>query len=171
MTYFNVGEIVNTHGIRGEVKVLATTDFTEERFAPGQVLYVSQKDSSPVKLTVKRHRSQKQFEILAFEEINDINEVEKYKGAQLQITGEQQSPLEEGAYYYREIIGLKVYSLEDELLGTISEVMETGANDVWVVKRPNGKEVLLPAIKDVIQKVDLEQQCVIVDWLEGLDEQ
>lgn len=171
MTYNNVGKIVNTHGIRGEVKVLATTDFVDERFAPGEILYVAIKDNEPKKLTIQRHRQQKQFEMLTFEEISDINEAEKYKGAQLQITSEQQTPLENGEFYYREIIGLKVYSVEKELLGTITDIMETGANDVWIVARPNGKEVLLPAIKDVILNVDLDQQCVIVDWLEGLDEQ
>ncbi|GKS80886.1 ribosome maturation factor RimM [Ligilactobacillus pabuli] len=171
MTYFNVGEIVNTHGIRGEVKVLATTDFAAERFAPGEILYVKQGSQKPVKLTVKSHRQHKQFDLLTFEEITNINEAEQYKGSQLQVTEQQQTPLEDGDYYYRQIIGLEVYSLEDELLGKISEVMETGANDVWVVRRPNGKEVLLPAIKDVIQKVDLDKQRVIVDWLEGLDEQ
>lgn len=171
MTYFNVGEIINTHGIHGEVKVMATTDFADERFAPGEILYAARKNSALQKLTVKKHRQQKQFDMLMFEEIGDINEAEKYKGAQLQITEEQQAPLEEGTYYYHEIIGLEVYSLKNEFLGTITEVMETGANDVWVVKRPNGKEILLPVIKDVIQKVELEQQRVIVDWLEGLDEQ
>ena len=68
-------------------------------------------------------------------------------------------------------IGLDVFSLQNELIGTISEIMETGSNDVWVVKRPNGKEVLLPAINDVIKSVQLDQHRVIVDWLEGLDEQ
>lgn len=171
MTYFNVGEIVNTHGIRGELKVLATTDFAAKRFAPGETLYAVQGTKAPKKLTVKKHRQHKQFDLLTFAEITDINEAEQYKGGHLQVTKQQQMPLDEGDYYYRQIIGLQVFSLEGELLGVISEIMQTGANDVWVVKRANGKEILLPAIKSVIQKIDLESQCVTVDWLEGLDEQ
>lgn len=171
MAYFDVGKIVNTHGIHGEVKVMASTDFPSERFADGQVVYANVGQKPPVKLTIKTHRQHKQLELLTFNEVNDINEAEKYKGAQLQITQEQQEPLEKGTYYYREIIGLKVFSLQEEYLGTISEVMQTGANDVWVVRRENGKEILLPVIKDVIKEVDLAQGQIIVDWLEGLEEQ
>ncbi len=171
MTYFDIGKIVNTHGIHGEVKALAVTDFASKRFAPGQVVFADNGKAVPMKLTIKKHRRQKQFDLLTFEEISDITEAEKYKGVMLQITEEQQHPLREGSYYYRQIIGLDVFSLQNELIGTISEIMETGSNDVWVVKRPNGKEVLLPAINDVIKSVQLDQHRVIVDWLEGLDEQ
>lgn len=170
MNYYQVGKIINTHGIRGEVRVLSTSDFTDERFMPGNVLYLFDKGTLVKEVVVKTHRKHKQFDLLSFEELEDINLIEGFKGFDIKISEDQQQDLEDGSYYYHQIIGLDVVTLDGEKIGKISEILAPGANDVWVVKRKGKKELLLPVIDDVIKKVDLEQGVVVVDLLEGLDD-
>ncbi|SEM66504.1 16S rRNA processing protein RimM [Ligilactobacillus sp. WC1T17] len=167
MDYYQVGKIVNTHGIKGEVRVLSSSDFTDERFKAGNTLYLFDKGTLKQEVVVKIHRKHKQFDLLTFEGLEDINAVEKFKGYDLKISQAQQAELEEGSYYYHQIIGLKVVTLEGAEVGTISEILAPGANDVWVVKQGQ-KEILLPVIDDVIKKVDLAKGEVIIDLLEGL---
>ncbi|KRN88612.1 ribosome maturation factor RimM [Ligilactobacillus ceti] len=171
MNYYDIGKIVNTHGIRGEVRVMATTDFPEERFRPGNVVYLFEKGAKqPLELEIKSHRKHKNFDLLVFKGYENINLIEKYKGSDLKVTEDQQEELEEGSYYYREIIGLDVIDQTGEVIGQVSEIMETGANDVWVVKRRGKKELLLPVIPDVIQEVDIPNNKLIVEVPEGLDD-
>ena len=106
MEFYQVGKIVNTHGIRGEVKVIATTDFPEERFKPGNKLYAfKQNASTGAELTIQKSRRHKQFIMLAFEGYDNINLVEKFKGDDLKVSADQQEELEDGSYYYHQIIG------------------------------------------------------------------
>lgn len=170
MNYYQVGKIINTHGIRGEVRVLSTSDFTDERFMPGNALYLFDKGELVKEVIVKTHRKHKQFDLLSFEKLEDINLIEGFKGFDIKISEDQQQDLEDGSYYYHQIIGLDAVTLEGEKIGKISEILAPGANDVWVVKRKGKKELLLPVIDDVIKKVDLEQGLVVVDLLEGLDD-
>lgn len=170
MNYYQVGKIINTHGIRGEVRVLSTSDFTDERFMPGNALYLFDKGTLVKEVVVKTHRKHKQFDLLSFEELEDINLIEGFKGFDIKISEDQQQDLEDGSYYYHQIIGLDAVTLDGEKIGRISEILAPGANDVWVVKRKGKKELLLPVIDDVIKKVDLEQGLVVVDLLEGLDD-
>lgn len=170
MNYYQVGKIINTHGIRGEVRVLSTSDFTDERFMPGNALYLFDKGTLVKEVVVKTHRKHKQFDLLSFEELEDINLIEGFKGFDIKISEDQQQDLEDGSYYYHQIIGLDAVTLDGEKIGKISEILAPGANDVWVVKRKGKKELLLPVIDDVIKKVDLEQGVVVVDLLEGLDD-
>lgn len=170
MNYYQVGKIINTHGIRGEVRVLSTSDFTDERFMPGNALYLFDKGELVKEVIVKTHRKHKQFDLLSFEKLEDINLIEGFKGFDIKISEDQQQDLEEGSYYYHQIIGLDAVTLDGEKIGKISEILAPGANDVWVVKRKGKKELLLPVIDDVIKKVDLEQGLVVVDLLEGLDD-
>lgn len=167
MKYYNVGKIVNTHGIRGEVKVVSTTDFPDERFKVGNTLYIE--DADPIKVTVKSARMQKNFFLVTFKEFNDINQIEKFKTHQLMVSEDDQQDLEDGKYYHHQIIGLGVQTLDGEKLGTIKEILSPGANDVWVVKRPKKSDLLLPVIDDVIKKVDLDNQTVFVELMEGLE--
>ncbi|WP_182199136.1 ribosome maturation factor RimM [Paraliobacillus salinarum] len=165
---FNVGKIVNTHGIKGEVKVVRITDF-EERFEKGNILYLIDKSKSePIPLTIKHHRQHKQFDLLQFESYDSINDVEPFKECLLTVKEEQLQTLDEGAYYYHEIIGCKVYTLDNELLGEIKEILSPGANDVWVVKCPNKKDLLIPYIDDVVRTVDVKEKKVIIELMEGL---
>ena len=170
MNYYQVGKIINTHGIRGEVRVLSTSDFTDERFMPGNALYLFDKGTLVKEVVVKTHRKHKQFDLLSFEKLEDINLIEGFKGFDIKISEDQQQDLEDGSYYYHQIIGLDAVTLDGEKIGKISEILAPGANDVCVVNRKGKKELLLPVIDDVIKKVDLEQGLVVVDLLEGLDD-
>lgn len=170
MEYYQVGKIVNTHGIKGEVRVQSITDFPEERFAPGAIVYAFQDGKEPLELTVKSHRKHKQFDLLSFEGMEDINLVEPLKQADLKVSEEQQAELDDGEYYYHQIIGLDVIDLDGNAIGTIQEIMESGANDVWVIRRPGKKELLIPAIKDVVKDIQIENHKVIIDMLDGLDD-
>ncbi len=170
MNYYQVGKIINTHGIKGEVRVLSSSDFTDERFMPGNGLYLFDKGTLAKEVVVKTHRKHKQFDLLSFEDLEDINLIEGFKGFDIKISEDQQQDLEDGSYYYHQIIGLEAVTLDGGKLGKISEILAPGANDVWVVKRKGKKELLLPVIDDVIKRVDLEQGLVVVDLLEGLDD-
>lgn len=169
-TYYTVGKIVNTHGIRGEVRVIATTDFPAQRFAPGSTLYLFTSDEKPVPLIVERYRPQKNLHLLQFRGYHEINLVEPWKGAELKIVAAQREPLPEGEYYFDEIIGLPVVTEEGEEVGSIKEILQPGANDVWVVERKGKKDLLLPYIDECIKRVDLKQRRVVVSLMEGLDE-
>ncbi|AMV61484.1 ribosome maturation factor RimM [Pediococcus damnosus LMG 28219] len=173
MQYYNVGKIVNTHGIQGEVKVMPITDFPKKRFQVGKQLYLfaPKNENKPVKaLKIAKARQQKSLYFLKFDGFNSINDVEKFKQFDLKISAEDRGQLSSDEFYYDDIIGLDVYDLDEQLLGQISEILSLGANDVWVVKRSGKKDLLLPYIQQVIKKVDLNAHRVTVELLEGLDE-
>ena len=163
MELYTVGKIVNTHGIRGEVKVVATTDFVDQRFADGATLYLVKKDQAPVELTVEHARMHK------FKQFNNINEVQHFRDAELKVADQGQAELEEGQYYYHQIIGLTAETVDGRVLGKIKEILAPGANDVWVVDREQKTDLLLPVIDDVVKEVDLAGGKVIVELLEGLE--
>ncbi|MCM3291745.1 ribosome maturation factor RimM [Paenibacillus sp. MER 180] len=166
---FNVGKLVNTHGIRGEVKIIPTTDFPEERFAQKSELVLQQPNSNnSVSVTVERSRLHKNMYIIKFVQFDNINEVEKYKGWMLKVSEEQLDELDEDEYYYHEIIGCKVVTDEGEELGIIDEILSPGANDVWVVKPAKGKSILIPVIDEVVLTVDVQEKVVTVHIMEGL---
>ncbi|BDG32857.1 ribosome maturation factor RimM [Parageobacillus thermoglucosidasius] len=167
--WFNVGKIVNTHGIRGEVRVISRTDFPEERYKKGNTLYIfMEKSQEPIEVIVKSHRVHKSFDLLSFEGYDNINLVEKFKGAVLKVPESQLGELNEGEYYFHEIIGCTVVTEEGETVGTVSEILTPGANDVWVVKRNNGKEALIPYIEDIVKNVDVEAKIITIRPMEGL---
>ncbi|EJW14508.1 ribosome maturation factor RimM [Paenibacillus alvei] len=166
---FNVGKLVNTHGIRGEVKIIPTTDFPETRFAQKSELILQQPDSNiNVPVTIERSRLHKNMYIVKFTQFDNINDVEKYKGWVLKVSEEQLDELDDDEYYYHEIIGCKVVTDEGEELGVIEEILSPGANDVWVVKPAKGKSILLPVIDDVVLEVNVQEKIVKVHIMEGL---
>lgn len=164
---FNIGKIVNTHGIRGEVKVLRISDF-EERFTKGETVFVAKENEDPIELVIAGHRMHKGFELIHFEGLGNINDIEHFKGSKLQITEEQLTELDEHEYYYYEIIGCEVLTNAGEKLGTIKEILSPGANDVWVVKQPKGKDLLIPYIAEVVKEIDIEAKKIIIEPMEGL---
>ncbi|MFC6201668.1 ribosome maturation factor RimM [Lactiplantibacillus nangangensis] len=172
MDYFRVGTLVNTHGIRGEVKVVVITDFPEKRFVKGEklILFKNVDDTTGgIPLTIEKAREQKGLFFLTFKGLDNINDVEKYKGWTLKVAAEALQDLPAGEYYYHQIIGLKVVTTEGETIGKIKEIMSPGANDVWVVQRDHGQaDVLLPKIPQVIKKVDLDAGTVTIELMEGL---
>lgn len=165
----NVGKIVNTHGIRGEVKVYPQTDFPDVRFKPGAKLTMYPPESgSPIVVEVASAREQKKMYVLKLKGYDDINQVERYKGWELKVSDAERVPLEEGEYYVRDIIGCEVVTEDGQTLGTITDTLSPGANDIWVVKLPKGKELLLPVIDDVVLDVDIAARKVKVHLMEGL---
>lgn len=166
-----VGKIVNTHGIKGEVRVIAQTDYPTERFKPSNVMtWKSGHDDQLKSLTIATHRVHKSFELIRFEGYPTINEVEVLVGGQLIIESDQLFDLEEDEFYVHDIIGITILDEAYQVIGTVKEVIRSGANDVWVVKRPKKVDLMLPYIDEVIKKVDLNTQEVIVHVLEGLDD-
>lgn len=166
--FMNVGKIVNTHGIRGELKIMPLTDFPEVRFAKNAELYLFTPDNHPVLVHVESARLHKNMYIVRLKEYGNINEVEKFKGGIAKVSKENLAELEENEYYFHQIVGCTVMTEEGENLGTISEILTPGANDVWVVKTAAGKEILLPVIDDVVLDVDVNEKLVKVHLMEGL---
>lgn len=162
------GKIVNTHGLRGEVKVVTWTDYPED-FEDIKHVYVKKKTGDE-KLTISSIKYQKNNLIIKFAEIKDINEAEKYKNQVLYVEREELGELPEGVYYIADLIGLDVVDENGEKIGVIADVFNTGANDIYDVKREGKKNLLLPVIDEVVKEIDLEKKTVRVEMMEGLDE-
>ena len=152
-----VGVISSTHGVRGEVKVYPTTDDVN-RF----------KKLKTVILDTGREQMTLSIESVKFKEFNNINEIEKYKGKDLLIRRDQAVKLAPNENFITDLIGLKVVTDEGKEFGTLTDVLQTGANDVYVIESLEGKEYLFPAIPQCILDVNLESQMVTVHILDGL---
>lgn len=166
--WFNVGKIVNTHGIKGEVRVISRTDFAEDRYKVGNTLYLFRENKEPLELKITSHRTHKNFNLLTFEGYPNVNDVEPLRDGILKINESQLTDLDEGEFYFHEIIGCTVFTDEGEEVGIIREVLTPGANDVWVVKRSSGKDALIPYIEQIVKEVDIKSQKVIITPMEGL---
>ncbi|MBE5903947.1 MAG: 16S rRNA processing protein RimM [Pseudobutyrivibrio sp.] len=166
---YQVGSITQTHGIRGEVKVFPLTDDIS-RFKNMKNLLLDGGKDGYISLEVENVRPQKNLVILKFKGIDNINDIEKYKGQGLYVTKENRVELKDDEYFIADLIGCEVYvdTDSDKKFGTISDVMETGANDVYEITLENGKTVLVPAIKECILNVDIEGGRVDIHLLEGL---
>lgn len=169
-TLYNVGKIVNTHGIKGEVRVMSVTDFPELRYQIGSVLILDRKNTDQIKLTVASHRKHKNFDLLTFEGYPTIESVEKFRDGTLKITEDQLTDLPETEFYFHEIMGLTVVTEDGREIGQIKEILQPGANDVWVVGRENQKDLLIPYIAECVLNVDMEERKVIVRLLDGLED-
>ena len=164
--YLRVGVISSTHGIRGEVKVYPTTD-DPERFRELKKVILDAKEGRRT-LEIQGVKFFKNQVILKFRDLDNINDVECYKGADLLISREDAVPLEENENFIADLIDMEVVTDTGEKLGVLTDVIQTGANDVYVVKTSQEKEVLLPAIRDCILEVDVEEKRMRVHILEGL---
>ena len=163
---FQVGVITSTHGIKGEVKVFPTTDNVKRFKKNMEIILDTGKEN--INLTVESVKFFKQFVILKFKGIDNINDIEKYKGKDLLVHREDAVALEENENYVADLLDLKVVTDEGEVLGYLTEVMETGANDVYVVETEDGRELLLPAIRECILDVDLDEEVMTVHVMPGL---
>lgn len=164
--YLRVGIITATHGIKGEVKVFPTTDDMGRFKQLKQVFLDTGKEYMELEITGVKFF--KQWAILKFKGIDNINDVEKYKGHDLLVTRENAVELSEDEYFICDILDALVVTDEGEELGTLTDVMTTGANDVYVVTRKDGSEVLLPSIKECILEVDAENKRILVHLMPGL---
>lgn len=160
-----VGVISSTHGVRGEVKVFPTTDDLQRFKSLKNVILDTGKEQIP--LEIQGVKFFKQFVILKFKGIDNINDIERYKRRSLFVTREDAVELEEDEYYIADLIGMDVITDEGEE-GKLVDVIETGANEVYVVEFDKYGEVLIPAIHDCILDVDIEAMSMKVHLLEGL---
>lgn len=161
-----VGVITTTHGVRGEVKVFPTTDDPKRFKKLKNVILIS--GAEQLELEISNVKFFKNLVILKFKEFDNINDIEKYKKAELYVTRENVVELEEDEYFIADLIDLKVVSDEGEELGVLSDVLQTGANDVYVISKDGTSDLLVPAIKDCILDVDFENEVMTIHLLAGL---
>lgn len=168
MNLLEVGKILNTHGLRGEVKVAAWTD-APEVFEDLTTVYIKKKNEY-IPLTVGNIKYQKNNLIVKFKELSDINEAEPLKNQILFAERSDLGELEDGVYYIADLIGITVTKEDGEILGKIKDVMQTGANDIYVVSREGKKDLLIPVLPDVVLSVDIAEKKAVVRLLEGLED-
>lgn len=161
-----VGMITQTHGVRGEVKVFPTTDDVNRFKKLKQVILDTGKETMP--LEIQSVKFFKQFVILKFKGIDNINDIEKYKRCSLYVTREHAVALEEDEYFIADMIGMEVCTEDGNIFGTLRDVIETGANDVYVIENAEHGEVLVPAIKECIRSVDIEKGQMMIHLMDGL---
>ncbi|WP_320987010.1 ribosome maturation factor RimM [Hungatella effluvii] len=161
-----VGVISSTHGVKGEVKVFPTTDDAARFKKLKQVILDTGKEQ--LKLEIEGVKFFKNMVILKFKGYDTIEDIEKYKGKDILVTRDQAVKLGPDENFIVDLIGLKVVTEDGEPFGTLTDVIKTGAKDVYVVKTAEGKEVLLPAIRECIRNVDLEAGVITVHIMDGL---
>ena len=161
-----VGVISSTHGVRGEVKVFPTTDDVT-RFRQLKKVYLDT-GREMLPLEIQNVKFFKQFAILKFKGIDNINDIEKYRGKRLMIDREDAVDLEEDEYFIADMIGMKVCTEDGSEFGTLKDVMETGANDVYIIDSLEHGEVLIPAIRECILDVDMDEERMTIHLMEGL---
>lgn len=161
-----VGVITQTHGIRGEVKVFPTTDDAGRFRLLDEVILDNEKERLIMEIECVRFF--KQYVIIKFKGYDSINDIEKYKGAKLFIARENAVKLKKGEYFIADLIDMKVVTEDGVLFGILKDVLTTGANDVYVVETTDGKEVLLPAIKECVRDIDMENTTITVHIMDGL---
>lgn len=161
-----VGIITSTHGVRGEIKVYPTTDDPRRFRRLKEVVLDTGKEK--MNLEIEGVKFFKQFVILKFKGLDNINDIEKYRQKSLYVTRKNAVRLQRDEYFIADLIGLKVQDEDGKELGTVKDVIETGANDVYEVEMADGKSLLLPAIKQCILNVDVENGTMQVYVLEGL---
>ncbi|SES66933.1 16S rRNA processing protein RimM [Natronincola peptidivorans] len=166
MKYLKVGKILNTHGIKGEIKVFSLTDY-DERFEELEYVYI---EGHKEKFHISNVKYRPKDIIIAFKDHDDINNVEKFKGKYLLIDEGQKRELPEDTYYIVDIIGLDVYTIDHKYLGKVVDVLQAGSNEVYCIKNEAGKELMIPAVKEFIPEISLETGKIIVDPIEGMIE-
>lgn len=164
--YLEIGQIVNTFGIKGQVKV---NPFTEDikKFDKLNEIYVEKKKELQL-FQIENVNYNKHTIILKLKGIDTIEQAEEYRNCYIKIDREKEEKLPEGVYYIVDLLGLDVYTDEGKLLGKVDDIYNTGSNDIYVVKDELGKQILLPGIEEVLKQVDLENKKIIVHIINGL---
>ena len=163
---FQVGIITSTHGVHGEVKVFPTTDDVRRFKRLKEVILDTGKER--ITLEVEGTKFFKQFVILKFKGIDNINDVERYRQKSLYVTRENAVRLKKDEYFIADLMGLRVHNEDGSEIGVLREVIETGANDVYVIDLDDGRELLLPAIKECVLNVDVEAGFIQIHIMPGL---
>ena len=168
MNRLEVGKIINTHGLKGEVKIVTWTD-SPDVFEDLEYVFAKRKKED-IKLTVKNIKYQKNNIIVKFAEIDSIDEAQTFKNSILTADRDMLGELPEGVYYIADLIGCEVFDENNNKLGEISDVFNTGAQDIYAVSRPQNKDLLIPVIDETIINVDIKNKRIDVKLIEGLDE-
>ena len=161
-----IGQIINTFGIKGEVKVFPLTDDIK-RFDDLETVYVKNKKESQL-YNIESIKYHKNFVLIKFKEINTVEQAETLRNSYLEVDRAQAIPLNEGEYFIADLIGLEVYTDNGELLGKVDDIYNSGSADIYVIKNELGKQILLPGIKDVIKEIDVDNEKIIVHLIDGL---
>ena len=161
-----IGQIVNTFGIKGMVKVKPFTDDIR-RFDKLKTVYV-EKNGNQTEYEIEQVKYHKDMVLIKFKSIDKIEQAELLRNSYLTISRDSVEELEEGRYYIVDLLESEVYTDEQILLGILKDIFNTGSNDIYVVKNKQGKEILLPSIPDVIKEIDVENKKIIVHLLPGL---
>ncbi|SHK12065.1 ribosome maturation factor RimM [Tepidibacter formicigenes] len=163
--YFKVGQIVNTQGLKGEMRVYPLTDY-KERFEELDWVYIG--DDLETKYEIEKVRYKNNLAVLKIKGIDNVNEVEKLRNRYLKVPRENARKLEEDEYFIADLIGLKSFTLSGDYIGILEDVIQTGANDVYVIKNEEGKEFLIPAVKKFVPEINMEDKKIIIDPIEGM---
>ncbi len=168
--YLTLGKILRPHGIRGEMRMQILTDYPDRLINELKRIYIGQKvtDDNADLYTLKSARFHKDFLLITLAEINDRNDAETLRGKMVMIDIDNAVPLDEGEFYLYQLIGLTVQTEDKTILGQLKEVIETGANDVYVVKGREYGEVLLPAHEETLINIDFEAKLITMRLPEGL---
>lgn len=164
--YLEIGQIVNTFGIKGQVKVVPFTDDITQ-FDTLKQIYIEKRKNLEL-FEIEKSNYHKNMMILKLKGIDTPEQAESLRNCYIKINRKDARKLPEGTYFIVDLIGLDVYTDEEKLLGTLEDIYNAGSSDIYVVRTSEGKQILLPAIKDVIKKVDIENKKVIVHIIEGL---
>ena len=165
---FQVGVIASTHGLQGEVNVFPTTE-DPSRFKKLKKVTLHTQRGEEIELDVVSARFFKKFIIVKFKQFNNINEVEKFRGCELTIDRKDAIKLQPGEFYCADLIGLTIVDEDDNELGTLTEILQTGANDVYeMTKKDSDEKVYIPAIKDCIRSIDMQEKKIIIHVMPGL---
>ncbi len=165
---FQVGVIASTHGLQGEVNVFPTTE-DPSRFKKLKQVVLHTQRGEELLLDVQSARFFKKFVIVKFKQFNNINEVEKFRGCELTIDRKDAIKLSPGEYYCADLIGLAIVDEDGNELGTLTEILQTGANDVYEMTRnESGDKIYIPAIKDCVKEIDIEGRKIVIHVMDGL---
>lgn len=164
--YFEIGQIVNHFGIKGMVKVNPFTDDITKFEKLKSILM--EKNGKLISIEIETVKYSKNQVLLKLKGINTIEEAEMYRGCYLKVARKDTEKLPENTYFIADLLGVNVYTDEEILLGTVEDIYNSGANDIYVIRNANGKQILLPAIKEVIKQVDVEQEKIIVHLINGI---
>ena len=164
--FLEIGQIVNTFGIKGMVKIKPFTDDIN-RFDDLEKIYI-EKNNTKKEYEIEEVKYHKGMVLMKLKGVNTPEEAELLRNYYLKVKREDEPELEEGTYYIVDLIGLDVYSDKNEYLGKIEDVFPTGSNDVYVVKDNLGKQILIPAIADVVKEVDLKNKKMTINLIPGL---
>lgn len=166
MEMINVGHVAGFHGLKGEMKVKGTSDFSDERFKPKNKLILTN-GKEQLEVTIKSHRVHKGYDLVAIEGYNNLNEIEKFRGYSFKITKDMLFELEEDEYYNFDLIGLEIIDFEGNSRGKVKTIMNLNANDMFVVDY-EGRDILIPFVSSIVDKVNLENKKITLFEIDGL---